>query len=134
MKYRQVIAALVLPPTLLLVTGCTSNRAVPTADLKPPGTRYYKDGEEVRGVITESGDEVQFDAPVRPVADTLHANVEGQPYTIALADVDQIIVKRTDTGETIALTIGVLAGIAAALGAVALIALASWDGITFGGY
>jgi len=116
MKHRRVIAALVLPPMLLLVTGCTSNRAVLTADLKPPGTRYYKDGEEVRGVITGSGDEVQFDAPVRPVADTLYANVEGRPYSIALADADQVIVKRTDTGETIALTVGVLA----ALGVVAV--------------
>ena len=133
MKYRRLIAALLLPPTLFLVTGCTSNRAVPTADLKPPGTRYYKDGEEVRGVITESGDEVQFDEPVRPVADTLYASVEGQPYNIALLDADQVIVKRTDAGETIGLTIGVLVGIAAALGAAALIALASMDGI-FTGY
>jgi len=91
MKYRRLIAALLLPPTLFLVTGCTSNRAVPTADLKPPGTRNYAAGEEVWGVITESGDEVRFDAPVRPVADTLYANVEGQPYRIALADADQVM-------------------------------------------
>ena len=97
MKYRRLIAAVLLPATLSLVMGCmpTSTIKVPTSELKPAEGGHQ--AEAVRGVVTLSGEEVRFDDPVLPVADTLHTSVKGEPYSIALDQVDQVLVKRGDT-------------------------------------
>ena len=104
-------------------------RTVTTEDLKPPGTYGHLDeGEGVRGIVTATDEVVMFDEPVGPAGDSLHAQVSGKPYVVALADVHGVVVKRADALKTVDLTLGILAGIAAVLGVAALIALSSWDG------
>ena len=94
MKSRRLIAAALLPATLCMVMGCYSTRRVQPHDLTP--AKGNREAEAVRGVLTLSGEEVQFDNPVLPVADTLHASVNGDPYEIALDQVDRVVVKRKD--------------------------------------
>jgi hypothetical protein len=103
MKYRRLISALVIAPTLFLVTGCTSIRAVSPEDLRPPGTAGSAAGEKVQGVVTKSGQDVQFDEPVRPVTGWLYATVDGEPYEISLDQVDRVTVRREDNAKTLGL-------------------------------
>ena len=104
MKYRLLIAALLLPATLSLVMGCTSTlRRVPTDELVR--AERGSEAEAVMGVVTLNGDRVPFDDWVVPVADTLHASVDGEPYTIALDQVDEVVVRRKDTATPTALAV-----------------------------
>ena len=92
MKYRRLIAAVLLPLTFSLVTGCYSIQGIPPEDLRPATPLRY--AEAVKGIVTLSGREVRFDDPVEPLADTLHARVNGEPFTIALDQVDRVLVRR----------------------------------------
>jgi hypothetical protein len=113
MKYRRLIAAALIPATLSLAMGCmpTSTFKVPTSELEP--AEGERQAEAVRGVVTLSGEEVRFDDPVLPATDTLHATVKGEPYSIALNQVDKVMVKRKDTTKLVLQVVTVVLVVAA---------------------
>jgi hypothetical protein len=121
MKYRRLIAAVLLPLTLLVSTGCSSATLVPVEDLRPVQGDELEPGEDateaeaVLGLVTLSGEKVRFDDWVVPVGDTLHATVGGEPYTVALDQVDQVVVRRgVSTAGKVVVIVLFLAAVATA--------------------
>jgi hypothetical protein len=113
MRFRRFIAAVLLPPTFSLVTGCYTNQRIPPDELRPETPLRF--AEPVKGVVTPGGYEVLFDEPVEPQADTLHATVNGEPYVVALDQVDTVIVKREFPSPSITgglVIFGIIAGVA----------------------
>jgi hypothetical protein len=97
--------------------------SVGTSDLTT-ALRQAPFGEErIGGVTTQTGDVWQFDpgASVYVARDSLFAEVAGgnAPYRIALADVQNVWVVRSNPGQSlagdVAITVGVLAIVAAGL-------------------
>jgi hypothetical protein len=101
-----------------LIAACTVKHraAVPgPAAPAPPLT--------IVGITTNAGVEVTFDRPAAIQGDNLVAQVKMKPYEIAVADVQRYWVE-TRTPST-ARTIGLVAGVAAAIAVTALVARAT---------
>jgi hypothetical protein len=118
LRFTAALLVLALPCTMY---GCTSPKTVDLASTTSPAS------EEIIGVITAAGDTVDFDwdtyGDIRN--DTLYATVNLQPYSVALDDVRQLRVYRTNVG----LTVGLIAGVIAAF----YVVVAASGGVTFGG-
>ena len=132
-----------------LVLGCstTSQRTVSEA-ARDPGTAIHgKKGQRITGYVTTDGTHHELEGYVRVVSpDTLEFSVpplratydrsmvKVPPFRVPLDSVQTVFVRHTRTAETILLTVGVLAGVALAVVAVALATkescpfLYSWDG------
>ncbi len=80
MMYRRLIAAMLLPLTLFLLTGCGSAGLAPTGDLGPR-TR-------VAGVGTQYGDRERPDELTVVEKDTLRAEIHGQPFAFPASDAE----------------------------------------------
>jgi hypothetical protein len=129
MSYHRVVSVVLMPATLLYLSGCASARWVGHDKIRP-------EGETVEKIVTVDGDSVTFSwhkgwGTTR--SDSVFGYVNQQPYEIELVDVSAARVKRTDAGKTILLSVFLL-GLAAA--AAVGIAAATWDGPLsgYGGY
>jgi hypothetical protein len=119
---RQALAAFLLTIHL----ACTSWH---TESVTPAELVERDHPDQVR-VTTTAGDQVVLSHPV-VIGDSLVEETakEGAPATLPLQDVSRIATRQVSPGKTLGLAAGVtLVG----LGVGAVIALASWDGITFG--
>jgi hypothetical protein len=117
MQYQRSMAALLITPTLLLLTGCVSSKWVGPEEMP---------GKTVEAIVTADGDSVTFDwqrwATVE--RDTVYGYIDKQPYQVELTQVSAARVKSTNVTATVVLVV-VAAVVAAAV--VGGIALASWD-------
>jgi hypothetical protein len=142
---RRPIATILLVTTIPQLSGCTvhSTQRVPPAETQLPGRAKpgtAVTGEDIVGVTTRDGKDVEFNDRTRPyvASDTLYAETKaGQPFKIALPDVERVWLQRTDLGLSALATIGAAAVV---VGVVGLIALAtkescpfvySWDGTRY---
>jgi hypothetical protein len=92
-RAMSIVLILVLLPQF---TGCiTSVKAVNLTDVERPGS------EDIHGVITLAGEQVDFDRPSTEVHnDTIYAAVDQNACAIALDEVQQLRLKRPDAGRT----------------------------------
>ena len=119
--FRRAISIVLILVLLPQLTGCMSVRAVDLTDVERPVA------EEVYGVISEGGQPVDFDRASTDIRnDTIYATVGDSPYAVALADVQQLRLRRTDPGKTaIVLVLAVVSVVA--ITAVTEGAFADWD-------
>jgi len=101
-----------------LIAACTVKHRAAV-----PGPAAPSSPLPIVGVTTNAGVEVNFDRPATIQGDKLVAKVKDQPYEIAVADVQRYWVE-TRTPST-ARTIGLVAGVAAAIAVTALVARAT---------
>jgi hypothetical protein len=121
MSYRRVVSVVLMPATLVYLSGCVSARWVGHDKIRP-------EGETVEKIVTVDGDSVTFswhEGWGKTRSDTAFGYVNQQPFQIELVDVQAARVKRTDAGRTALLTVFIL-GLAAA--AAIGVAVATWDG------
>jgi hypothetical protein len=116
MQYRRFIAAVLVPATLLLFTGCTKTVWVGPAELQPK--------EKVKGVVTADGQRVELDpftATLR--GDTIYADKGEDAPRFALDEVSRVGVLRFDYVSSGAILLSV------ALVAVVVVAAATYEPI-----
>src|SRR5271155_5301481 len=103
--------------TVALIAACTVKHRAAVAGPAAPSSPL-----RIVGVTTNAGVEVNFDAPATIQGDKLLAKVKNMPYEIAQSDIQRYWVE-TRTPST-ARTIGLVAGVAAAVVVTALVARA----------
>jgi hypothetical protein len=92
-RATSIVLMLVLLPQF---TGCVSVQAVNLTDVLYPGS------QEIYGVVTVDGQQVDFDEPSTDVRnDSIYATVGQNPYAIALDEVQQLRVERLDQGHPV---------------------------------
>jgi hypothetical protein len=85
------------------------------------------------------GREIRFDARprARTDGDTVRAQVNGAPFEVALSDVQRVWIARVDAMRSALATVGIIVGVVAVVGAIALATkescpfVYSWDGHQF---
>jgi len=120
MRYRRTISALLLPVTLLQLTGCTHKVWIGPEKLHP-------EGEYIHGVQTILGEQVLFDKPktVKRGNTVIAGRVDEELRRYSIEDVEQVRVQRGNTSATVGVF---LVFVVAAAAVAALLALESWDG------
>ena len=113
---RRVKTSSLMALLFLLASGCavTSTYRIPLAEVEHPKR------EDIQGVTTISGVEVEFDTvwigssqPRATVTDgVIHSVVDDLPFRMRLEDVSELWVKRTDSEKAV-LTVVVAAGVVA---------------------
>jgi len=109
MSYQRAVSVLVMLPTLWLVSGCYSTLSLRPSELDP-------DGEvkgNINGVLTRRGEQISFDEPAVIERDSIRAEVDRQPYSVALEEVAMIKVRHFDTAKTVILSVVVIGTIVA---------------------
>jgi hypothetical protein len=143
---RRPIAAILLATTIPQLNGCAvhSTQRLRPSEVQLPGRSQPGGpvtGEHIVGVTTSDGSEVELvDSPRAYVAnDTLYAleTKMGQPFKIAVRDVQRVWLQRTDLGLSALATIGVAVAVVGVLGVIALATkescpfVYSWDGTRY---
>lgn len=107
--FKRAVSAVLILVLVPQLTGCTSVKSVNLTDVEPGSAEVY-------GVITVDGQQVDFDEPTTDIRnDSIYATVDHRPYAIALDDVQQLRLKRSDTGEAIVILIVFVAVVGAAV-------------------
>jgi hypothetical protein len=128
---QRPIAFILLPLTLCFSTGCTSVKGVPAVEAEPPTE------DNIAGVITLAGRDIEFDSSGIIRDDTVHATVKKQPMAIPVDSVQRWWLRRTDVGKSVLAVIGVAAGVVLVAGVIAAATkescpfIYSWDGTRY---
>jgi len=109
MSCKRIVATLMLPPTLWLVSGCYSTLSVRTDDLTPESDIKGN----IKGVLTRTGEDISFDESGFIEGDSVRAEVDDQPYSISLEEVAMLKVRRFNTANTVILSLVVVGMIVA---------------------
>lgn len=101
MQKRRIIPALLIPPILLLFSGCTKTAWIHPEKLQPE--------QKIRGVVTADGQQVAFNAKeARLRGDTIYAQAHEDGLRFALEDLQSVGIRRDNTLATLALFAGAL--------------------------
>lgn len=133
---KRAVSMLLIVVLLPHFTGCTVHRTdrVGPTDLERPIA------DEIVGVTTADGEEVEFDREYAATVanDSIYAVVDGERRVIPMGQVSHVWLKRTDAGASAAVTVLLVLGIAAVVVGVAAAIYAatkescpfvySWDG------
>ena len=127
-RLQRPIALILLPTSLFLSSGCTSVHRVPAAEAAPPTQ------ENIAGVTTLAGRDIEFDSAAVVTRDTVYARVQNQPLRLPADSVQRWWLRRTDAGKTVFAIVGVAAGVIVVAGLVYAATkescpfIYSWDG------
>jgi len=123
MRYRRTISVLLLPTTMISLTGCIASRWVGPDDMR-------LEGREIEAIVTADGDSLTFDrkewATVK--RNTLVGYMDEQPYQVELNQVSAALVRYTHAPSTIVLTVFVLGAIAGIAALARSLCLSGWGG------
>jgi hypothetical protein len=111
---RQRLVAVILLVTLMpQLTACTVRSTMRVGLAQVPPQELL----DARGITTTSGTDVEFDRGglITVQRDTLFATVRGEPYKVALAQVQQAWVDRPDEAKSTGATFWGVAIAAAAI-------------------
>ncbi len=123
--FKRAISIVLMLVLLPQFTGCVSVRAFNLTDVE-------LGSEQVYGVITVDGHRVDFDQPSTDVRnDTIYATVGQNPFAIALDEVQQLRLKRSDPTATLVFGL-VLVAVAVAANAAIEGAFDDWGEWTLG--
>ena len=109
MSYPRIVSSILILPTFLFVSGCWSTFSVRPDDLAPASDVKGN----IKGVLTRGGEEISFDEAALIEGDSIRAEVDNQPYAIALDEVAMIKVRRFNTANTVVLSLVVVGMIVA---------------------
>lgn len=138
--FRRVVSLILLLVLLPHFTACTVHKTTQV----PPREVDYPIQEEINGITTLEGQEIEFDRPHAGMQratiknDTIFAAVDGRPFRMPLDHVSHLWLQRKDTAGSIVASFFVTIGIIAVVGLVAAVIVAltkdscpfvySWDG------
>jgi len=138
--FYRVVSLVLLLVLLPHFTGC----AVHATQRVPPTEVEYPIHEEISGITTLDGQEIEFDPPYRGMLratinnDTIFSAVDGRPFRMALNEVSHVWLRRADTAGSIIASFFVTVGVIALIGLVLAVIVAltkdscpfiySWDG------
>lgn len=117
MSYRHAISAVLLPVTLLHLSGCVTSKWVTHDDIHP-------NRDTVEKIVMVDGDSLTFNWRKgwgKAGEQAVIGYVDQRPVRIELADVSAARVKRTDAIGTVAMVLAATAAIATG------ILLLTWD-------
>ena len=109
MSYPRIVSSILILPTFLFVSGCWSTFSVRPDDLAPASDVKGN----IKGVLTRKGEDISFDDPALIEGDSIRAEVDDQPYSIALEEVAVLKVRRFNTANTVILSLVVVGMIVA---------------------
>lgn len=134
---RRRVSVVLLIALIPMFTGCKTWGEPESLPLDSflSATAFDADENRIVGVITTDGDEVVFSldpAPANLTGDTIFGYVSGEPYQVALSDVERVQVSWRETN--VLGVVGIVAGVLAVVAGIALLTkescpfIYSWDG------
>ena len=118
-RARRPVASVCIALLTLNLVGCTHIERKDPQTVTPPGAGEAT-MKEVVGVTLKNGRDIRFDERTRGTVrgDTVYAQVDGQPLSTPVSDVQRVWVRSVDGNRTTLMVIG--------LAAVLLVAFAAY--------